>query len=360
MLGDRFRINEQKGTRESQRAVSEDVRARESGIYGNPALKYDAVPADNWDTDDDYEVAKMHDSESPSGVGQPGLRAVSHDHVNATWQVALSVKSADLTRLWIESNVLTPETTFVWSQHQQSWVSILTVPEICLAIEQTRTELVERRNRRALTVALRAQTAKLSAILARYSWRDLGARIGDLKARVRAPLMPLNFGRGRWFVTALFCLAAIAILLPRSTGSNPEVLAETQIFGPAQRATQPDRAESKGLDPNIIAVESLPLVGNAEPKSPRAYGLGPFDLNRARRVLDRAAQQTNRCTRSEVSGTVLVGFDPSGSVKDVTIGALNGDVTRPDCILGVFRTARIAPFSGPRMVVKKSFRARSS
>ena len=234
------------------------------------------------------------------------------------------------------------------------------MPEICASIKQARTELAGRRNTRELNVAIRRQTTKLNEILAHYySWSVLVARANDLRSRVKSFFLPLNFRRGRWFAAALLCLVVIGILLPRNIGSNRVVLTETQIVARAQHETKPERAESTALDPqDIIPVESLPLVPNSVAKSQRQHGARPFDANFARLALDRAARQTSRCTRSEVSGTVLVGFEPSGSVKDVTIGTLNGDVTKADCILGIFRATRVAPFGGSRVVLRQSFRAR--
>ena len=363
MLGERFRNNEHILPREARRRVSEVVPAtHESGIYGYPTPRNETWPADYWDTEDDDQVTMVHHSEFPNGFGQPVLRPAPQDPARpVTWQVGLFIESDALARLWTLNKWLTPDNAFVWSQHQQSWVSLLTVPEICASIKQARTELAGRRNTRELNAAIRRQTAKLSAILAYYSWGDLVARVSDLRSRVKSLFFPLNFRRRRWFAAALVCLIVVAILLPRSIGSNQVTLAETQIVGRAQHDTKTERAESKTLEPqDIIPVESLPLVPNTEAKNQRRYGARPFDANLARFALDRAARQTSRCTRSEVSGTVLVGFEPSGSVKDVTIGTLNGDVTKVDCVLGAFRAARVAPFSGSRVVVKKSFRARSS
>ena len=361
MLGERFRNNEHIVPRESQRRVSEVVPAtHESGIYGYPTPRNETWPADYWDTEDDDQVTMVHHSEFPTGFGQPVLRPAPQDPARpVTWQVGLFMESDALARLWIGNKGLTPDNAFVWSQHQQSWVSLLTVPEICASIKQARTELAGRRNTRELNAAIRRQTAKLSAILAHYSWSDFVARVSDLRARVRSLFFPVNFRRGRWVAAALLCLIVVAILLPRNMGSNQVTLAETQIVGRAQHEAKPDRTEATALESqDIIPVESLPLVPNSA-KNQRRYGARPFDANLARFALDRAARQTSRCTRSEVSGTVLVGFEPSGSVNDVTLGTLNGDVTKADCILGVFRATRVAPFSGSRVVVKKSFRARS-
>jgi hypothetical protein len=177
----------------------------------------------------------------------------------------------------------------------------------------------------------------------------------------------------RWAIglaASLVTLVGLAALLPRKTAS-------VEHSTPKHVATQPESREA-GVPsvpkPEPIPVSTLPLISGAREskvalnstaetahpaivntRRDSGSAAGAFNASAARQVLVRAASQAHHCASGELSGSVLVTYEPSGAVGDVRVNALAGDLSRSECIVNAFRSARIAPFTGPRLVVRKSF-----
>ncbi len=129
----------------------------------------------------------------------------------------------------------------------------------------------------------------------------------------------------------------------------------------------------------MLSVEALPLAEAAAPKASRFHSRRftpkvairakaitlqptstvegrPFNVNTAQNALEMASWGARACTRSEVSGTVVATFEPSGNVQSVSVKSISGDTTGKDCLVQAFRRAKGAPFGGHRATVSKSFR----
>jgi hypothetical protein len=113
---------------------------------------------------------------------------------------------------------------------------------------------------------------------------------------------------------------------------------------------------------------SLPQVtGGSESPSPKVTTVaapanrpaptseGAFNPGQARRVLGSAASRAQSCAEGPVSGSVQVTFAPSGFVQNAVLSSIAGENVRSACVLRAFQEARVSPFSGAPIAVKKSF-----
>jgi hypothetical protein len=115
-----------------------------------------------------------------------------------------------------------------------------------------------------------------------------------------------------------------------------------------------DTGSFKGVAATALPVEKS---GSASPIQLTAPGAsdGVFNPAQARRVLSSAASRAQSCADGPVSGSVMVTFAPSGFVQGASLNGLTGENVRSGCVLRAFQEARVSPFSGDPVSVKKSF-----
>lgn len=109
---------------------------------------------------------------------------------------------------------------------------------------------------------------------------------------------------------------------------------------------------------HVASTESpkLPSAANALGPSTPTPSAGSFDTGAARRVLTGSASRASRCaTDGPASGSVIVTFAPSGFVQSASISGLSGKGVNVGCVLRAFQEARISPFSGEPVTVRKGF-----
>ncbi len=96
-----------------------------------------------------------------------------------------------------------------------------------------------------------------------------------------------------------------------------------------------------------------------EPAVPTSSGVGSFNTGAASQALSVAASQTSICKKPDGptgAGKVQVTFAPSGraTTANVVSGPYGGTAVG-GCISGVFKRAKVPPFSGDPVTVSKSF-----
>ncbi len=105
------------------------------------------------------------------------------------------------------------------------------------------------------------------------------------------------------------------------------------------------------MDSNLVPVDD---VSN----DAIVVGAAPFDRGGAARVLAGAASSARSCVDENGptgQGRALVTFSPTGSVTRVSIDAPFAGTPVGTCVLGRFRSLRLAPFAGGEVTVSKSF-----
>jgi len=80
-----------------------------------------------------------------------------------------------------------------------------------------------------------------------------------------------------------------------------------------------------------------------------------FDPDAARVTLRFAIARARNCSNAGVSGSALITFGPSGAVQKVQLGQLTSDDADPGCVSRAFASARVPPFSGSPVIVRKRF-----
>jgi len=406
------------GSRESGRPVSSVVAARHRSSKSATLQELgESIREVFWDVDREGDLTltrplpPLRQTLLPPSPDSPPQRPL--------WQVGIVLPSEELAELWVHQGHLSEETAFVWSDCQHSWVPLNAVPELQSAIIQAQRQYAERSSQaRPLFLplppiefgsgpVLHART-QLPLKYARHI-HTLSERLQDFlttllawtgHARIlvsrdftwsqrRRAIVAISRHRGAQGLAVTFVLAIVSgAAWPRSLKEThgaatlsrekqrETLIAQPESFPAGNRGSSAPASE-------IVSIESLPLVTKVSTKtSPVRYwrptsslvkpmqmtlssdaepvsngGHLPFDATAARKALDYVASRTRHCTNSDVSGSVLVTFQPLGSVQDVSLTSITGDVKPKSCILGLFRTARVTPFSGGPVTVKKSFRA---
>ena len=85
-------------------------------------------------------------------------------------------------------------------------------------------------------------------------------------------------------------------------------------------------------------------------------GTTGFDVAFARRVLASAVARASRCADQDTQGVALVTFAPTGFVSGVRLAGFRGQSDRRGCISRAFLEARLLPFQGDAVTVKRSFK----
>jgi len=292
------------------------------------------------------------------------------------WQVALLLRGEELTRLWRRNASHLAGRVFVWSEHACDWVQLHSAQEPSPTYQQPQLltgsswQNPAALSERALNVYAMPY-AESRAILRPVEPVDLSDQARPLSALLSRP----------WavgLVAAALGMVALSVGLSRKTQRQ-----EVPVQEAAQQ--QPREPVPQGASrPDIVSVNALPLVRsyvyretqrpgtitpakiwlasaptpNTTPAAPAAAVIGAFDPTVARQALSRAAWQAGHCANTDISGSVLVTYDPSGTVQDVSLSNLLGDPSRSPCVVSAFRTARIPPFRGGRVTVRKSFSRR--
>jgi hypothetical protein len=115
----------------------------------------------------------------------------------------------------------------------------------------------------------------------------------------------------------------------------------------AARATQ-------GTRPPGAALAKASTVKSKNPRE--AARQAEFDTDAARRALGGAVQKARVCAaRGGAKGSMVVTFNQSGAVQSASLAGVAGTGVRKDCLVRVFAQARVPPFSGPPVTVRKSF-----
>jgi hypothetical protein len=131
----------------------------------------------------------------------------------------------------------------------------------------------------------------------------------------------------------------------RTAGEIPIVQADALALASQSGSHAPS---AKPLTP-----ASSPGSGASKPTAPSSDGA--FDPSQARRVLASAAARARSCAESGLSGAVQVTFAPSGFVQGASLLNVEGEGVRSGCVLRAFQEARVSPFVGASVAVKKSF-----
>ena len=110
---------------------------------------------------------------------------------------------------------------------------------------------------------------------------------------------------------------------------------------------------------SITNSASAPVLarGTTAPAKPGivSHSGGSFDAGQARRVLTSAASRARSCSDGPASGTVQVVFGPNGMVQGAQLISVTGEGVRQNCVLRAFQEARLSPFAGDAVTVRKSF-----
>ncbi len=417
MRGHQIRNSESAKSRESVRSPSGFVQSRsQSGVRGGWRQLLDPDQRDALDVEDD-DITSVHrlrpSRQAMLPTAPPLLQA------RPLWQVGLVLESDELARMWVQQGQMNDETTFVWSKYRQTWVPLKSVPELQNAIVRAQSGPIEHSSRVSVVRPAASWFAvelprfrNESGYLARArNWAewvrgavarhlDCGdhakvvvSRHATWQQRKQAIAAICKHPSTQWLTLGLVAVLGLATLLPRSlTGENRTSLVSHPASGSTPARVKADligsaAGETANALANLapIAIGSLPLVtepngrpramyapkatlwtarkaarsvaaSNSNNTSPSSAARAPFNVSEARKTLDYAASRIRQCTSGEASGSVIVTFQPSGTVQDLSLSSMAGEVTQTRCILGMFRAARVTPFVGGPVAVRKSFR----
>jgi hypothetical protein len=151
----------------------------------------------------------------------------------------------------------------------------------------------------------------------------------------------------------------------KSTATHVQTEKTADIIPVTSLPLVSDSGKSPASSMEPIAVSALPLGGGHSVtaahalRTPRtnatATGLA-FNATRARQALSHASQLMQRCAgASDLSGSAVVTFAPSGAVNGVTVQSISGDVSKVSCVVSAFHSVRVPAFTGTAVSVKKSF-----
>jgi hypothetical protein len=132
--------------------------------------------------------------------------------------------------------------------------------------------------------------------------------------------------------------------------------------GPARAAKERFNTAGGTVAPANITLASgpanvTPPPSNAPNAASTAASTGSgFDTAAARRILSSSASRAARCaSEGPASGSVLITFAPTGFVQNATMAGLSGNGVNVGCVLRAFQEARVSPFTGGAVTVRKGF-----
>ena len=233
-----------------------------------------------------------------------------------------------------------------------------------------------------------------SSTLAMPTRRDTSRVALIARATSRFADLPLVHVERALWLSAGVAISAAIMLLMRSP-ANDLYQAASRIGSSVEAPTTRSGITPTNASPalaDVHRVEDLPVVssgrsavssgsqnGSAKPSSGARHGVQPADIQlasaantlgpsnptpsaggldtgAARRVLTGSASRAGRCTSDgPASGSVLITFAPSGFVQSASISALSGRGVNVACVLRAFQEARVSPFSGGPVTVRKGF-----
>jgi hypothetical protein len=380
------------GTTEIARTTARrlSTSSGQSGVYDKVASQSPALPS-FW-REEDYAQDVAVASTQPSGPTLLGTLGQVQQAKRELWQVALFLRGEELTRLWRRNSSHLVGRVFVWSEHAKDWVQLHASQEPIPMYQQP---LLHTGSAWQNPAVLGERS--LPGYAAPYAQPHASLRaVEPVDLSDQARTLSERFNR-QWAVgvlAAALALVALGVGLSRKTQHHGVPVQEAA----QQQPREPLPSGATKTD-DIVSVSALPLVrayANAEAQkqgtplvrayasreaqkqgtvapakiwlasaptpytvsAPAVTAAGAFDPTVARLALSRAAWQAGHCASTDISGSVLVTYDPSGAVQDVSLSSLVGDQSRAPCIVSSFRTARISPFRGSRVTVKKSFSRR--
>ncbi len=155
--------------------------------------------------------------------------------------------------------------------------------------------------------------------------------------------------------------------LPRSPALLPlaGLAALAAACGEAPRPVEPvaiPSASDAGTGPNVApappASAAPSAAATAEPPSDATGQPARFDRGAAAAAL--GGVSVDRCrTAAEpnLSGAVIVVFAPSGVVTSTKVEGPHAGTPIGGCVAQAYRAARVPPFDGPPITVRKAFHA---
>lgn len=372
MLGNRVRSNEPATIRNARHAHGKPPNAlRQSGVY--PRVSSTQIAASNaWADDEDDQVTRIRRPQAQATVQRSVNPPLMPNVIRQpAWQVSLLLKGDELTRLWARNATALTGRLFVWSDQQNAWMLVQGVPTYRAPVAQA--ELPRFSDADPATPMGHLQSLDHPAHTSRATGNPPQVVPVDLTAHAR-PLSQSFLSRHSWQVLAGlvgFVVGTATVGLVRAHSSVPSPRA-TPTDAVQPRSVQLPSRQAGDKSGDILPVSALPLVSppsikatgaTRQPKSPIATSsiaaspaaISPFDVSRARRALEAAAGQARHCSSSEVSGAVLVTFEPTGIVSNVRLSALAGDTSQARCVVNSFYSVQVPSFAGSRITAKKSF-----
>ncbi len=142
-----------------------------------------------------------------------------------------------------------------------------------------------------------------------------------------------------------------------STESRRSWASAGRRFGKAPGRHAPEQPDEKpAVDKSVAEAGESPDTGKAAADAePTARGLGSFDRTAARRALAGAAARASKCADGAARGTVVVTYASSGLVQNVSVAELSGDGVSAGCVIRTFQSARVTPYFGGSVTVRKTF-----
>jgi len=139
----------------------------------------------------------------------------------------------------------------------------------------------------------------------------------------------------------------------------PKTEAAPPSAAPAPSAAPSEPPKSTSPSPGPVAGGPKPAPKpKEEPEAPKSAA-GPFSISAAQAALGSAAGSAGSCKKPggpTGSGKVQVTFAPSGRVTSANVaGPPFAGTAVGGCVAGVFRRAKVPPFSGNPVTVSKSF-----
>jgi hypothetical protein len=142
--------------------------------------------------------------------------------------------------------------------------------------------------------------------------------------------------------------------LPLAAAAAAAAKAEAPASGSVNNAAAAfGTPAARGDSASAPAAAAAAAVDPVEPVESRASGGGP-DLKAIAKAVSAAARSSASCGDSPQSGKVAITFSPSGAVRSVQMESPFAERDVGSCVLRAMGRAKVSPFEGDPVVVKKS------
>jgi hypothetical protein len=161
--------------------------------------------------------------------------------------------------------------------------------------------------------------------------------------------------------------ALIRSSMPVCSG-QPSTSESSNVISPEQLATISNGSNRysspwRTVKPTLGAYVGSRKVGDKGSAQSTGAGSGAaagadsneFDKDGARTALKFAIARVRNCSNSGVSGSALITFATSGTVQRVQLSQLVGDDVDPSCVTRALSGARVPPYTGSAVTVRKAF-----